>query len=274
MTNRKMKIGWEEFVALITIISLLVVIVIPANVSYASDNVLKDDDLLKNTYAMYMANCDAVELKCCEEGKYWYNVINQTDDGEIVSEVKAYLDDDGNEILEISEPSKKDTIQINKDGTMYLDGEPIIVEVSNLVNNNASVMSAHHISWQTGVPYGNASDYSSLTATENKNFSVAKPIKEMTVSGLITAMCYGMGIASAFGSIAVGAIASGLISWFGRNNSSSKAWSVKDQQFVHFAKGFSVTSSMSVVRHRMTYYSNVNCTSPIDTVVRYEVFTY
>ena len=49
-------------------------------------------------------------------------------EGKVVSDIKTYVNDGGNQILDITEGEKHDVLTINSDGSLYIDGKKVIIE--------------------------------------------------------------------------------------------------------------------------------------------------
>lgn len=232
---------------------------------------------LNDVYKIYENNCDTISLISSEKNQLVYDVTNETENGEIIIfHITASVDNNGHQTLDILENGKRDIVTIDSAKNIYIDGK--LVEIENVEGNEISaseivLMGGHRIYWQKTAPYGKSGDYTKISSTVKKKLTYTKPLKDATVGALVSLICIGLGLSSA-GSLAVGFIASGVISWFGRNDPAGKAWSLKDVKYVHKSKGFNVKSNMSVYKHVFTYYGNTNYTGKIGSGTRFQVFAY
>ncbi len=241
------------------------------------ENVTEEGLTLDAVYNMYDSNSKDASLISVEENKYIYEIQNETDNGEVItSHISSYVDTDGAIVLDISENEKQEEVRIEKNGSIYVDGERVIIESVGSIEESTDEITpkaGHRIYWQTGAPYGKSSDYSKYSSKVQKSLKYSKPIKDATIAALITVIGLGLGL-SGVGSVALGFVASGLISWFSSNKPSGRAWSILDKKYVHKTKGFNVKSNMSVYRHQFTYYGNTNFTGKIGSGSRFQVFAY
>lgn len=268
----------NKYIALLLVIVLGITIALSPRLTFAESNPQKTEALsLNDIYKIYENNCDTISLISSEKNQLTYDVTNDTEDGEIIiSHITASIDNNGQQTLDISENGKRDIVTIDSARNIYVDGQ--LVEIESLEGNEITEseivpMGGHRIYWQKTAPYGKSSDYTKKSSTVKKKLTYTKPLKDATVGALVSLICIGLGLSSG-GSLAVGFIASGVISWFGKNNPAGKAWSLKDVKYVHKNKGFNVKSSMSVYKHAFTYYGNTNYTGKIGSGTRFQVFAY
>lgn len=265
-------------------LTLCFVNVLSTQISYAneSNRNFKNNSTptLSDMYNMYSDNCYKTVLVNKEKNKLEYDVVNTLENGSLVtSHIVATIDEQGNQILNITEGEKHDVLTYQPSGAILLDGEPVIIETFESVASSEQLESeiiplgGHRIYWKESAPYGQNSDYSKLSGTTKKKLTCSKPIKEATVATIVSIICVGLGLATA-PATAIGFIATALISWFGRNDPAGKAWSMKDAKYVHKTKGFNVKSDMSVYKHVFTYYGNADYTGKIGSGTRFQVFAY
>lgn len=266
----------NKTISLVVAIVMMISTVLTPTISFASDNSnVKDPVTLQEVYNIYEENCDLVTLVSETENRLIYDVqIKDIDGGVINSEIEATINAQGNQVLDITEGEKREIVTIDSNRNLYVDGELVkITDLENSINGSEIVtMGAHRIYWQETAPYAKGSAYTKKHGTVKKSLEYTKPLKDATASALVSIIVLGLGLSGA-GSIAVGFIASGVISWFGKNDPKGKAWSVKDVQYVHNTKGFTVKTGMSVIKHNFTYYSNTDCTGKIGSGIRYQVYS-
>lgn len=200
----------------------------------------------------------------------------------ITSHIDTRIDERGNQIINIVEGEKEDTLLYTSDGKLYENGNLVTDAVENRAYQAAESqeimpMGGHRIYYQDSAPYGKNSDYTKSSGTVKKVLSLSKAIKSYTVAALATVIVgvlFSGGLGIAAGLITAGVQA--IISYFKRNEPSSKAMSLKDTVTVHKTKGFNVTSSMSTDKHKITYYHNENYTGAISggTSTLWRVFAY
>ena len=114
---------------------------------------------------------------------------------------------------------------------LYIDGKKVIIEDDeteslNLINPPISTMGAHRVYWKDTLPYGSASDYSTLDHSGRKSLVCEKFIKDLTISAtieLIGAGLVSLGIAGALTADLFKECAKMIIDWYREQSPKGKA---------------------------------------------------
>jgi|GEM_PF-6700181 len=125
-------------------VSILGTLTVCAEELPASSN----NKILMEKYNMYADAADDIELIKEKNNYMEYKITYNLEEGKVVSDIKTYVNDGGNQILDITEGEKHDVLTINSDGSLYIDGKKVIIEDDeteslNLINPPISTMGAH-----------------------------------------------------------------------------------------------------------------------------------
>lgn len=127
-------------------VSILGTLTVCAEELPASSN----NKILMEKYNMYADAADDIELIKEKNNYMEYKITYNLEEGKVVSDIKTYVNDGGNQILDITEGEKHDVLTINSDGSLYIDGKKVIIEDDeteslNLINPPISTMGAHRV---------------------------------------------------------------------------------------------------------------------------------
>lgn len=206
----------------------------------------------------------------------------------IDSIVEKVILSNGDEVYNIVEGELENNLVIKANGDIYLDGNLVKITSKvpnaelNAENNSSMIMPRSQRHEMTMVcPYGSASDYSSYYNSFGETLYFEKAFIELTQWAFLKVV--EAVITSATGLPDLGSMVSDVIGdvldYYKNNHPLNTACSMYDVGYVHNPLGFSVTSSMSVIKHLLYFYSNDDYTGAIlingsRYITAYERFTY
>ena len=206
----------------------------------------------------------------------------------IDSTVEKMVLSNGDEVYSIVEGELENTLVMKANGDIYLDGNLVRITettpnaaVMAIGNDNIIMPLAQRHEMTTVCPYGSASDYNRYYNSYSDTLEFEKAFAELTEYAFLQVV--EAVITSATGVAAVGSAVSYLLGevldYYKSNHPLNTACSMYDAGYVHSTLGFSVSSSMSVIKHQVYFYSNTDCTGSITIngsryVTTYETFTY
>ncbi len=273
----------KRIVAYVTVLSLCMVSILGTLTVCAEElPASSNNKILMEKYNMYADAADDIELIKEKNNYMEYKITYNFEEGKVVSVIKTYINDGGNQVLDITEGEKHDVLTINSDGSLYIDGKKVIIEDDeteslSLINPPISTMGAHRVYWTNTPPYGSASDYSKLDHSGRKSLVCEKFIKDLTISAtieLIGAGLVSLGIAGAWTAELFKECAKAIINWYKEQSPKGKALSLTFNRYVHKTKGFFVSTSKGVDKYKFYYFGTKNYEKLIGTDVKYQVFSY
>lgn len=197
------------------------------------------------------------------------------DFGTITNTVEVIENNEDMFTVRCVEGDKVDVLSKSKDGTLFLDGEEIIIEqemppaFARAGNVGGITPYATETWFQKKSPYGSASDYNYLLTTLNYNKTEVKfnkAIRYLTVSAFTSAMASSIAAWAGIGPIgefAIGEVLSALVDIDG----DVSAVSYKARVYTHknYTSGYIAPIIMRVWKYQYQYYASPNLTGPYTT---------
>lgn len=213
-----------------------------------------EDDLCEELEVLENIGLEPAFIKeiesCADDIVYVYDYS-----GGVVNKISVDMSDTGI-VLNIQENDIYNKLQIDDDGTVYIDGK-ILETNNNSTDGEISPQSGEVMNWVVpNCPYDSKSSYTHLLGTKkDPDITLTVAISNLATGAVITIICLELGVSSGLSS-GLGAV----VSWIRDRNPSTRGLSYKATNYAHknYTNTYITPIKKYAYRSDYTWYPNKN----------------